>query len=148
MIASAIIANRSLTCMLLKTVLNFFLLLEEITNTPFCMYIFRLARAGLDLLSQTSDMNIDGSDISRIIIPPHQIQKILSVENLVRIRDQKFQQITSRSPIKTLLLSRSMRISPETMVRSAGCSCFLPFVRRMIALIRALISRILKGFVT
>ena len=60
---------------------------------PICMYIFRLARAGLNLLSQTSDMNIDGSDISRIIIPPHQIQKILSVENLVRIRDQKFQQV-------------------------------------------------------
>ena len=79
--------------MLLKTILNFFLLLEEITNTPFCMYIFWLARAGLNLLSQSSDMDIHRPDIPRIVIAPYQIQKILPVENLIRIRDQKLKKV-------------------------------------------------------
>ena len=55
------------------------------------MYVFRLTWFRLDLLSQPSDMYINGTCIPRIVIAPDQIQKILSAVYLVRIQHQKLQ---------------------------------------------------------
>ena len=51
----------------------FFLLLEKITNTPFCMYIFRFTWVAFYLFPETAHMNVHSADITRIIIASHMI---------------------------------------------------------------------------
>ena len=57
------------------------------------MYIFGLARVGLDLFAETTDMYVHSSDISRILISPNDIQKVLTAVNFVRVEHQKFQHV-------------------------------------------------------
>ena len=118
------------------------------------MYILWLAGSLLDLLSQTPDMYVNGTHISRIFISPYQIQQILPAVNLVGVLNQKFQdvklfccQVDFLIIYKDSALSQSRRRSPTVMEpeRSACLSSFL--VRRIIALMRAFTSKILNGLV-
>ena len=55
-------------------VFNFYfiaLLLKIITDSPFSMYILRIARCIFDFFPETSYMNIDSTHITRIIISPY-----------------------------------------------------------------------------
>ena len=50
-----------------KSLLRF----KIIAHSPFCIYIFRILRIVLDLLTQSSDVYINGTDITRILIAPY-----------------------------------------------------------------------------
>ena len=99
-------------------------------------------------------MYVHGPYISRIFISPYDIQKVLSAVYFVGIENQKFKQIELFGG-KIDLFSRD-KYSPALTVQFqiAGFDCFRLFLfslsfraRRMIALIRAFTSRILKGLV-
>ena len=68
-------------------------MLEIISDAPFGVYILRVARIYLNLFSQSPDMYIYGTDISRIFITPDNVEQILSAVHLVRMKDQKLQHI-------------------------------------------------------
>ena len=59
------------------------------------MYIFRITRTRLDLLTQTSHVNIHGTHIAgfRSLVAPDKRQKALSGIDFVWIADQKFQKV-------------------------------------------------------
>ena len=118
------------------------------------MNILRFTWIFLDLFAQTADMYIYGAHVARVLIAPDNIQQVLSAVHLVRIEDEKLEhiellrsQIDLASPMKTLLLSQSIR-------RSFTCTTFAfssfgswRAARRMMALMRAFTSRMLNGFV-
>ena len=72
---------------------SFLLLLEEIAYTPLRMNIFRVAWICLDLLTKTPDMDIHCTYISGIICAPYQVQQILTVKDLIGVRDQQLKKV-------------------------------------------------------
>ena len=75
-------------CILCKKANLFFLGLKIVTYPPLCMYIVRYSRIHFDLLSQSSDMHVDRSCISWIIISPYCIQQIFSAVYFVWMKYQ------------------------------------------------------------
>ena len=69
-------------------------MLEIITHSPLCVNVFRLAGILLDLLSQTSDMYIHRSYVSRILIAPYKYSTRFSLlYTLLGFMHEKFQNI-------------------------------------------------------
>ena len=127
-------------------------MLEIISDAPFGVYILRVARIYLNLFSQSPDMYIYGTHISRIFITPDNVEQILSAVHLVRMKDQKLQHIKffgSQVYFSACNVDASQSIvrSPAWITLLFVCSAPFFSVRRMIALIRALTSRMLNGLV-
>ena len=68
-------------------------MLEIISDAPFGVYILRFTWIGFNLLTETADMYIHSTYITRILISPYNVQQVLTTVNLIRIKYQKLQYI-------------------------------------------------------
>ena len=77
----------------LRLVKKSLLRLKIVSNSPFCIHVFRIFRIVFDFFPEPPHMHIHRADITGIFIAPDKTQELFPAVDFVRVEGKHFDQI-------------------------------------------------------